>query len=481
MTNSEPSQRSFFSHILTPSHFVTQWLILALVAAAALPTTYYLGARSRLDQSESAPASSSPEEQASARLLTVKLSQLNSAGPAFLRQTFTGIVTPARSSLLASKSIGRVEDVTVRVGDRVEANHLVLQLDVGQLLAQESVARASLAAAQSRLQELKVGPRSQDIEQAEAQVAELDANVRLSRANFERIADLRQSSAISRQEYDESRFALQAMEAKRDSAAKALERLQEGTRAEQIVTQQAVVTGLKAQIERIEADLRDQRIVAPFAGTIQARFVDEGTVVSPGQSLIQIVESAPYEIRLGLPSDLVGELTESNLLVTNGTQSLAASILRTAPAIQETTRTREVILGLSKASSQLVDLGSAVTVSVRRPTHSEGFWVPTQALTAGPRGLWAVYVSIPHEKLKPEMRPALDTLHSTSSQAVYQIERRQVELVRAQGEWSEIQGPLSSQEFLVTEGVHKITPGQLVHGTFDDPSQLAQKPKAAGR
>ncbi len=317
-----------------------------------------------------------------ARLLKVATSRLSDAGPTYLSQDFTGIVVPRRSSRLAAKVIGRVESLQVDLGDRVSEGQVLIQLDHAELDGLRGVAEASLASAKSRLQELERGPRAQEIEQAKAKVAELEASLQLKQANFERTSRLRQSSTTG-QEVDEARFAVDVARAQKAAAEQAWEMLMEGTRQEQLDIQRATVAGLESELERIDADLADRIIVAPFAGNIKARYLDEGSIVSPGQALLEIVESPPYDIRVGLPSELDVQSLAGDVQITADGQILQATLERFSPTIDENTRTREVVLRLADSSSQLVTPGTAVSIAVRTQVQGQGYWLPTRSLTSG--------------------------------------------------------------------------------------------------
>lgn len=473
----ETKSASFFRRKLTHRHFLTRRIIPSLLLAVAvlvaglfvfLPKpSGSVEAASELNEAALTDAASN-DSAGKVRLLKVLTRQLNAAGPASIEQDFTGIVMARRSSQLSAKTVGRVVTVNVDLGDMVSAGEKLVELDHEQIDAQRDVTQASLLAAEAQLSELEKGPRDQDIEQAEERVKELQSTLQLREANFRRTKNLLDSSAISLQEFDESRFSLDATRAQLAAAQQSLALLREGTRSEQIAAQRANVAGLQAQLRKLAADRDDQDILAPFDGLVHRRSVDEGVVVSPGQPLIDLVEVAPYEVRVGLPAELASGLTVSNLRVTCDDQLLAAKIARMAPTINESTRTREVVLEVSEASSRLVTLGSSVTVSVKTPVRSKGFWVPTRALTAGERGLWAVFIAVPEFQDTSTRGSAAASSDGLENEATSLIERRQVELLRSNGAWTEVQGPLSPHERLVVRGVHRITPGQRVIWTEEN-------------
>lgn len=454
--DSSNNSNSYFAGLLTRRHLLARWSFAFVLVVAAVPLVNPWGLVGSPSNIAEDRGGVSPVTEA--RLLKVEVSEIASVGPKFLSRDFTGVVSARRSGVLASKALARVLDVSFDLGDVVQAGQVVVQLDRDQLLAEQSAVLANIAAAEARLEELISGPRGQDIEQARAKVNELEASLRLGKANFKRTSELYDSRSISKQEFDQSLYQLDATSAQLVSAQKALEQLEEGTRKERIAVQRATVASLNAQLLRVQADLSDRNILAPFSGFVTNRLVDEGAVVSPGQELISLDEIAPYEIRVGLPPESMEFLSESNIRVTEGDQQLVVNVENVATNINQATRTREVILRLSESSSKLVSVGQAVRVSIKHRVESEGFWIPSQALTSGPRGLWAIYVVEPEGPGEPS-----DVIH-----------RRQVEVLKTLKGWSEISGPVREGERLIVSGVHRVSPGQRVECVVVRTENLAE-------
>lgn len=455
---------TFFGRFLTLRHFLTRRTAIGLVALLMLIGGGTLVALQGLNLGNENPSSAAGpatgEGGMQARLLNVEVTPVTRRPPAELVQTYTGTVQPRRVSVLAAKVGGRLESILVDTGSSVAAGELLAELDQVQVTAQIDAAKAALNAAEARLAELVKGPRSQDIEQASSRVSEIQASLSLREASFERISRLFRSGSVSQQEFDESKFALDGIRAQLQAAKQELDKLLEGSRLEKVAASRATVESLAAQLRVLEADHRERRILAPFNGQIQSRFVDEGTIVAPGQQIVQIVESPPYEIRVGVPASDLACLEDVRLQVHFQGQELDATLSRIAPALNDTTQTQEVFLSLSPESSQAVPLGGAVTVSSRRTRESQGIWVPTSALTQGSRGLWAIYVAVPASS-QLGTTDASSTSVETLGEAV--VERRQVERILQAGElWSEVQGPISEGELIVASGPHRIAPGQRV-------------------
>ena len=472
----------FFGLKMTHRHKVTPWLILvAFVAMAGLVgvAAYLWSGESpqRTPISEPTPGGTGdsvlPDETISepsevSEALTVAISPLRNLRPASVPTRFTGVVTAARTSQLSAKQLGRVEKVHVDMGDRVQSGQVVVELDDDALQAERNILAANLAAAEALLEELERGPREQEIAQSKSRVAEANANLRYREASLRRSEQLKNTQAISQQEFDESYNAFLVAEAQLETARKSLDLMEEGTRREQVVAQEAIVSGLKAQIAKVDVLLAEQRILAPFDGRIQKRFIDEGTVVNPGQSIIEIVEDDAKEIRVGLPSEIIDQVSAIDLQVSLAGKFLNAEVVRVAPAIDERTRKIEVVLrpllieneqdvvtkvsdkvGVStEHSTSQWRIGSAVTVEVRKDDVEGGLWVPAHCLTTGTRGLWSVYLAMPKE--------------DDASKGFCTTQRCEVEILRNAGDWVEIRGPLQGDEWLIVSGIHRLTNGIVV-------------------
>jgi HlyD family secretion protein len=79
---------------------------------------------------------------------------------------------------------GRVAEVWVEVGDRVEAGDLLAWLDTDQLELQVKQAQAALTSAEARLAQLRAGARQQEIMAAEANLQAVEAQTEAASANL---------------------------------------------------------------------------------------------------------------------------------------------------------------------------------------------------------------------------------------------------------------------------------------------------------
>lgn len=94
----------------------------------------------------------------------------------------SGIIE-ARQVSIAPEIGSRVVEVLVDEGQRVTLDQLLVRLDDASLVAQRDEARAARQATQAELDRLRAGPTAYQIQAAEAQLAQAEANLRTAKAN----------------------------------------------------------------------------------------------------------------------------------------------------------------------------------------------------------------------------------------------------------------------------------------------------------
>ena len=227
-------------------------------------------------------ANADDQETAGDSRLAVSVSPLEPHATYQRRIAYTGTVRARRSASLGFELGGRVSEVLVDEGSEVVADQVLARLDRKKLDASRAEIAAALAGAQAQLAEAQAGPRQKTIAVAEQRVAELEADVELAQLTFNRVSQLRRTDASSQRELEQATFTLQAALARLESARMNLDELEEGTRQEQIAAAQATVDRFAAQLAELDLQIEDCDIKAPFAGVVTRRWLDEGTIVSPG-------------------------------------------------------------------------------------------------------------------------------------------------------------------------------------------------------
>jgi len=177
--------------------------------------------------------------------------------------------------------MGRVAWIGVEKGDRVQAGQVLVRLEDNEFTAQVNQAKANLAAAQARLDQLQSGSRPQEKLKDKAAVIQAEANLKTAEADYQRASTLYRSGVASKAELDHAT-------AQRDTAAALLESARQssamtdiGPRHEEIRAAAAQVQQMKAALDYAQTQLAATEIKAPVAGTVLQRIVERGEMVSP--------------------------------------------------------------------------------------------------------------------------------------------------------------------------------------------------------
>lgn len=111
--------------------------------------------------------------------------------------------------------------------------------------------------------------------------------------------------------------------------------------------QLAQLSVVQSQIDGLDAQLRDRRSIAPWAGAIITRYVRVGDIVQPGQPLAEIADVDELDIRLEVPVAQVANLHVGDQVpVTINNANVWAPVAQIYPAANEGQHTVTVKLSL---------------------------------------------------------------------------------------------------------------------------------------
>jgi HlyD family secretion protein len=179
----------------------------------------------------------------------------------------TGTLEARVKTTVGPKISGRIAQIAVDQGDRVESGKLLVRLADEELKQQVAIAQANQEAALAALERLKT---DKDRATAVFDQASKSRN---------RIEALFRQNAVSRDELDR---ALEAFAVAQADLARAEAAINEG--------QKGFVAAEKT-LEYHRARLADTEISAPFEGLIVGRHRDPGDVVVPGSSILTLIST----------------------------------------------------------------------------------------------------------------------------------------------------------------------------------------------
>jgi HlyD family secretion protein len=199
---------------------------------------------------------------------------------------------------------GRIVELRVAEGDRVQAGAVIATLDTKDTELQVGRARAERAAAVAQLRLFEAGARAEDVRQAEAQVdastseiAAIDVEIKSAQTDLDRFEALLAANAGSQKQRDDAKARVDlARERKRAAEERVrvsrttLDRVRAGARKEELEGARARVATVDAQLAVLEKGLRDAQVPAPTGGVVTQKLVDAGEIVAPRMPLVIVTD-----------------------------------------------------------------------------------------------------------------------------------------------------------------------------------------------
>jgi HlyD family secretion protein len=252
----------------------------------------------------------------------------------------------ARDIRVGSKVGGRIDQVLVVEGDRVESGQTLITFDDRELLASldqsraaaekakhgfrpEEIAEARAAAAQAKADyELRVnGYRKEDIAAAQSDVDRAAADEVRARLDFERYQALAQKDLVSKQQRDTAEANWKMAFAQLENYRHKLEELRRGYRPEEIASAEAHYRETQATLDKFargnrpedvalakaayaydQARFREREVVAPSAAIVEVLDVRPGDIISPNTPVATLLEQDQIYVRIYIPETELGRV-----------------------------------------------------------------------------------------------------------------------------------------------------------------------------
>lgn len=203
---------------------------------------------------------------------------------------------------------GKIADVRVDEGDRVKVGEVLAALDAKPYRDALAKAEAERDVALATMNKYHAGFRSEDIAQARAQVAQLEAQVANARRLAKRRSALLHDAAVSIEESESSSFSRDALVAELRKARKALDLQLAGYRAEDIAGAEASYRSAKASVDKAMTDLADTEIVCPSDGRVLSRVREPGAIAAAGATVLVVSLDKPVWVRAYVPEPSLGDV-----------------------------------------------------------------------------------------------------------------------------------------------------------------------------
>jgi RND family efflux transporter MFP subunit len=180
---------------------------------------------------------------AAVKVKTIKVTTSSASG-----FSFSGTISAEQQSTLKTRHAGYVKRILVNVGDSVQKNQTLLEIDNAELQAQ--------------------------LQQAKAGKAQAEKQFEIAQKDLQRFERLKASNSISEKELEQVQLQYQSSLSALDQA--------------------------KQNYNQVAAMMNYTNIKAPFSGVIGNKMIQEGDMAMPGMPLLSITSSANLVVKSDL-------------------------------------------------------------------------------------------------------------------------------------------------------------------------------------
>ncbi len=389
-------------------------------------------------------------------------------------RAFVGSFEPRRKSLIGSAVSGRVVELLVNEGDRVEKGQPLAKLLTRNLEIQISAARAELDLRKHEVAELKNGSREEERRQAENRMKAAEAAMKWTQQKFDRTKELVRRNATTRDQLDDDASGLEVAANTLAATKATFDLVVAGPRPEKIAQAQARVAVAQEEVNRLLDLLEKHTIVSPFGGFVVAEHTEVGQWIESGKLVADVVEVDPIEIRVQVLETYVTKLSlgasariEIEALPD---KAFVGSVTAIVPLADEKSRSFPVKVTLKNVKqpdgTYLLKPGMFARVWLPVDKKSRATLVPKDSLVlGGPQPV--IYVVDKDDKSgKPTVRPV------------------PVQLGIAADSWIEVRGDVKAGQQVVVEGNERLRPGveiQIIPSRIEPPREsVAASAKSNG-
>ena len=198
--------------------------------------------------------------------------------------TATGTIEITRTDITPKVS-GYIKELVIKEGDSVTLGQVIARISRPDLEAQKLRDEAALVKAEVQLADLRKGARLQEINEAQGTVASGQAIYEKAQKDYIRQQELFQQGAVSSQQLDAARSAYEVALSTLAAYQARASLVEEGSRPDVIIAQQAEVERSKAIVKLAKTSLDDTIVVSPLDGLVLTKNFEQGEYVNAGSAI----------------------------------------------------------------------------------------------------------------------------------------------------------------------------------------------------
>ncbi|MEN2750726.1 efflux RND transporter periplasmic adaptor subunit [Psychrobacter sp. FBL11] len=220
--------------------------------------------------------------------------------------TFQGQMQMQQTSI-AAKVPGRIAQILVTEGDKVEVGQQLIEMDSPEINAKIAQARAGKDMAQSQLDKAENGARPQEIAQAKAAWQANKAASDLAQNTYQRVDRLYEEGLMARQKRDEAYAQYLATQDQTEAARLQYDLALEGARSEDKSAATAQVAQVDAKLDEALVAKQEANLKSPINGIVDDVIVSAGEVIGQGVPILTLVNTDDQWVVLNVTENYLNQ------------------------------------------------------------------------------------------------------------------------------------------------------------------------------
>ena len=203
---------------------------------------------------------------------------------------------------------GPIVRIPVREGAAVSKGETLAVIDATDLELQRAQLLAALDITRAQYEQIRNGPRREDIEQAIAVERQAKASNDIAVDDLRRLEASFAAGGIAEKTIADARTRVEVTRQAHQGARLGVERLRQGSRIEELRAGSAREAQAAAQLESLEKKIADCVVRAPIAGVLTTVAVDEGEFAAAGGAIMTIARTSEVELTIYVPESDLGRV-----------------------------------------------------------------------------------------------------------------------------------------------------------------------------
>lgn len=215
---------------------------------------------------------------------------------------------------VSGKVPGRILELRVTEGQRVQKGDTLAILDTPDITAKMEQAQAAKAAASAQNRKAIKGARSEQIEGAYELWQKALAGVTIMEKSFTRVNNLYNKGVMSAQKKDEAEAQYKAAVATAKAAESQYRMAVNGAEREDKQAAQSLVDRAQGAVAEVESYLKESVLLAPTSGEVSEIFPERGELVGSGAPVMTVTDLSKMWVTFNVREDLLNELKKDSLV-----------------------------------------------------------------------------------------------------------------------------------------------------------------------